>query len=257
MVKSDPIQIIQGSVFHSRTLPASNRFSYPHFNLLLDIDQQAVWQSDLSAGLTIVDRDFGLPNSKTQGLRSRLFEVVTPPAEMTWDRILLQTMPRMVGYVFNPVSFWYFINQDQLVAVLCEVNNTFSERHFYWIYQDNQNLNGKWIKMNKDFHVSPFMPRDGYYEFRFDLAEKNIRSDIQYFAADGQLRLNTYIKGEITKFQSQLKTQIYLRYGWMTAVVVMRIHYQALKLFLKKVPFFKLPKKLNKEVSDESSLIRS
>jgi len=257
MVKSDPVQIIQGTVFHSRTQPSANRFSYPHFNVLLDIDQESKLSSYFSAGFRIVDRDFGLQKSSTSGLRSRLFEVVTPPSEMKWDRILLQTMPRLGGYVFNPVSFWYFTKENHLVAVLCEVNNTFSERHFYWIYQNGQDLNRQWVQMNKEFHVSPFMPRDGYYQFRFDLSEQNIRSDIQYFSSEHQLRLNTYVKGDISKFERSMRFQIYLRYGWMTALVVARIHYQALKLFFKKVPFFKLPKKLNKEVSDESSLVRS
>ena len=85
------------------------------------------------------------------------------------------TMPRMLGYVFNPVSFWFCRDRSgALRAVLCEVNNTFGESHCYLVHHDDLRPiePDAWLDGRKAFHVSPFLPVEGGYRFRFRLDER-------------------------------------------------------------------------------------
>jgi hypothetical protein len=85
---------------------------------------------------------------------------------LAFDEIKLITMPRILGYLFNPVSFWLCYHQKKLISVIAEVNNTFKETHSYICHKNGDEISDKcWFKAQKDFHVSPFYPRQGYYKF--------------------------------------------------------------------------------------------
>ena len=93
------------------------------------------------------------------------------------------TMPRLFGYVFNPVSFWFCRDRDgRLRAVLCEVNNTFGEHHCYLVHHDDRRPieADAWLDGRKAFHVSPFLPVEGSYRFRFRLDAERAHVDVNY-----------------------------------------------------------------------------
>lgn len=241
-----------GQVGHVRLGIRENSFKYPIFNFLFRCqDEEAVveeFQSRFWRFLTLRGKDYlsGETDSFELGVRNFLNRHCQYDAEEVW----LQTMPRMFGYGFNPVSFWFCKKAGQLDAVLAEVNNTFGERHFYWLHVPGQAIvANEWLRAKKVFHVSPFYPVDGYYEFRFQLSEQKSRVDINYFSDTGKVRLVTWIEGRFLALEEQSLMGLLWRYGWMTPAVILRIHWQALILWRKRVAFFSKPAPPSKEVT--------
>ena len=146
--------------------------------------------------------------------------------------IFLQTFPRIIGYVFNPVCFWYCYDEDKLIAIICAVNNTFGESHNYVIKLEEDKTT---YTLPKEFHVSPFYDINGKYKFDFS---KNNNVKIDYYF-DIRLQLWTDL--------NLLKT--FFQHPFYTVLVIILIHYQALKLFFKKNKYFSKPIKLSKDVT--------
>jgi DUF1365 family protein len=167
----------------------------------------------------------------------------------------LQTYPRVLGYTFKPVSFWYCHRaaEDQggaLRAIVVEVNNTFGERHCYVL---NAPRYGAQQRATKVFHVSPFNPVQGHYRFRFMRSANDMQarivarvdyyddspavSDISLDAAV----LQTSLSGRLQPITPATLRRALWRYPAMTLGVMLHIHMQALRLWLKKVPFFRKP----------------
>ena len=171
--------------------------------------------------------------------------------------IFLHTFPRVLGYVFNPVSFWFCERADgALRAVVCEVNNTFGERHCYLLDPGSGVLNGSPLTATKVFHVSPFCKVQGHYTFRFMFASpkhgKPLRSlaRIDYDDGEGPLLL-TSIAGSAHPLDARNVLRVFFGYPLMTLGVVAKIHWQALKLLFKRVPFLRKPTPPAANVSHE------
>ncbi len=247
-------QIGFGSVRHTRLRPAANRFAYRSYFLRLPM--RTLTQSPL-AQRTLVRNRFGLfavndadhgdggdPIAWIDGLLARA-GIADAQGEL-W----LHTFPRVLGYVFNPVSFWFCHRSDgALRAVVCEVNNTFGERHCYLLaHDDGRPLRwGEELVAGKAFHVSPFCRVSGRYRFRFMLAEPKAAGEAPRFVAridhddaDGPLLL-TSIEGRLEVASDRALLRAFLGYPVFTFGVIARIHWQALRLWLKRVPFFSKP----------------
>lgn len=236
------VKLGEGHVFHSRRTDVETRFTYGTFFLHFNVDEEPALHKILHSkfknvfSLRASDYLEGHARPLAESIRLFLKERAAYQAEEVW----LQTMPRMLGYGFNPVSFWILKRQGKTEAVLVEVNNTFGQRHFYWIHPEGT-LEGVWHKAQKVFHVSPFQPTEGSYEFRFQFSERSSAVDINYRGQNGEMRLITWIKGELTDLPAKSLRSLIWRYGWMTPLVVLRIHYQALVLWFKKVPYVPKP----------------
>jgi DUF1365 family protein len=250
-----------GKVRHVRLRPVRHAFAYtvyqlrlplralasrPLTNLLLSRNRfnlLAFWDSDHGDGATP-------PLAWIEGLLQR--EGIDDATGEIW----LQTFPRVLGYVFNPVSFWFCERSDgTLRAIVCEVNNTFGERHSYLLANpDGTPLRwGIELAAAKVFHVSPFCRVEGRYRFRFEQetqadGEMRHRARIDYDDRDGPLLL-TSIAGSTRAPTTAALLSVFLRLPAMTLVVQLRIHWQALRLWLRKVPFFPKPLPPSKEVS--------
>jgi DUF1365 family protein len=185
-----------------------------------------------------------------QWIEQLLFNHNIPDAD---GEIWLQTFPRLLGYVFNPVSFWFCHRRDgALRAVLCEVNNTFGERHFYLLDIGRPIDNAMELIARKLFHVSPFCAIEGNYLFQFI---KNCRTGyedtlarIDYHTTEGALLL-TNIRGSSHELNDSNVLLALMRYPLMNFMVITRIHWQAHKLWLKRVPFFRKPSPPLEELS--------
>lgn len=155
----------------------------------------------------------------------------------------LHTFPKVLGYVFNPVSFWYFHNkQDECLSILAEVNNTFGERHFYLLSgTPGERVNkGKTLTADKVFHVSPFFPVSGEYRFRFmDKSDRSV-ARIDYYDAN-QLQLTTSVSGQLLTPSTGLWVKTLARFGWFSVNIIVKIHWQALKLWWKGARFHSKP----------------
>lgn len=245
------IQLAEGHVFHGREEGIKHRFKYPIFYVFFasreEADLQRLLKSRFSRFLSIKATDYlrGTSESIDQGIRNFLQEECAFHAE----EVELLTLPRMFGYAFNPVSFWFARRNGKLEAVLCEVNNTFGERHFYWIHPNQEIAADQWYEAQKVFHVSPFFPVEGFYRFRFQMHAERFHIDINYFGSDKKLRLATWLQGTFSKFENIKFRHLLWRYGWMTVLIVIRIHFHALILWRNKIPFFKKPLPPNKGVS--------
>lgn len=252
-----PGSFLESQVYHARTETARNSFRYPVLNLFVAPEGLAELNRFFRRrffGLMSVNAGDYLAGDRSVDLGGSVRSFVRENFGYNAGQIRLQTMPRMAGYVFNPVSFWYFFRESEkqshaLEAVLCEVNNTFGERHFYWLYQGGADLNGQWLESKKEFHVSPFFQVDGRYRFRFFCSADRIEAHIQLLSDDGELKLNTWVKGHFRDLRELSLLRVALKYGWMTPLVVLRIHYQALKLFLKRVRFYSKPERPESDVT--------
>lgn len=239
------ILIGRGHVGHARAVQAKNHFKYPAFFFLLKCSSEQIFQNALKTGyrgvFSLSSKDY--LDGKSVDFQSGIQNFLKQNCHFEVDEVWLHTMPRMLGYVFNPVSFWLCKKNGNLEAVLVEVNNTFGERHFYWIHPPEGMDSKKWFRADKVFHVSPFFSTDGYYRFNFNLSDRHARIDINYYGNDDKLRLATWIEGDLSDLFEHNLTSIIWRYGWITLLVPLRIHWQALRLWLKKVRFYPKPEK--------------
>lgn len=257
------IQLAWGKVRHRRTAPKVNEFSTgacftrirfeksqratPVKTGMLGIDRPSI--------VSLYGRQFGfdrhqrsLPEQATEmqkQVQAQSGNDLTGPIE-------LHTFPKMLGYAFNPVSFWFFHNiAGQCLAVLCEVNNTFGERHFYLLQGENGMPVNKGVTLfaDKQFHVSPFFPVKGSYRFRFMDSGNRTVARIDYFDQE-ELKLTTSVSGELTQPTNLLWLYTMLKYGWFTFMVIAKIHWQALKLLLKGAKFHTKPSPPEKSLTE-------
>jgi DUF1365 family protein len=255
-----------GQVRHSRLAPKRHAFAYPTYFLMLplrslqkQVAQSGQWQINRSGPLSFFETDHGDGRSTEKGGAVAWIDELLQREGIldATGEVWLHTYPRVLGYTFKPVSFWYCHRKpdDQggaLRAIVVEVNNTFGERHCYVL--DNPRY-GVDQQADKVFHVSPFNPVQGHYRFRFMRSGQEGSQDqqrtvarIDYFdhlaGADRSAEtplLQTSVSGTLQPLTQAVMRSALWRYPAMTLGVVLHIHTQALRLWLKKVPFFQKP----------------
>jgi DUF1365 family protein len=265
-----------GQVRHTRLRPTRHAFAYPTYFLMLPL-RSLRKAADLAAGnptgwainrpgaLSFHEVDHGDGRPPHQGGAVAWIDELLQREGIhdATGELWLHTYPRVLGYTFKPVSFWYChrAQDDQggaLRAIVVEVNNTFGERHCYVLDAPRYGLEQRAAKV---FHVSPFNPVQGHYRFRFmrsapgdSQAQSRTVARIDYFDdaptqtgagpadsnADAAL-LHTSISGTLQPVTAAALRRALWHYPAMTLGVVLHIHTQALRLWLKKVPFFRKP----------------
>ena len=241
--------IFKASIYHKRFFPKANQFRYSGFYIKFSINRLQSLKSLLFSVncfnlFSFYEKDHGYKDGSQ--LEAWAKDTLGKAGLHNFEgRIVLQTFPRVLGYVFNPISFWYCYNQEELKAVICEVNNTFGESHSYVIKNHNKNN----VMLPKEFHVSPFYDIKGDYEFDF---QKNNFVKINYYF-DNKLQLMTSINGEKISWSDFNLFKIFVRYPFYTIFVILFIHYQAIKLFIKKNKYFPKPKKLTSNITYENN----
>jgi hypothetical protein len=232
-----------GTLRHRRFSPARHEFTYPLFLAFLDIDRIAELMRispfaahNRWAWASFYDADhFG---NLALPFRRRLEDdarqhYVTPPS----GQVFLLTHLRYLGYNFNPVSFFYCYNQQGAFdRVLAEVNNTFGETQNYWLTPAVERPAGENRKYRfpKSFHVSPFMPLNHEYEWTFTPpGDRLVVESINY--ENGQMLFDSTLKLERHDWSRRELHRALLRFPCITAKIVAGIHWQALRLLLKRV----------------------
>ena len=232
--------VIAGTVMHRRMHPVANAFRYPAFCLRIPLSD-ASW--DRGGMVSFRTRDHGARDGTSLDAWARAL-LASEGIACDGD-IVLYAFPRMLGYVFNPVSFWVCRDaQRQVHAVIAEVNNTFGEHHLYVLANEDGSsiASGQTMRSRKAFHVSPFCEVKGEYRFRFHFSEERWLARVDYFedAAAKTPLLATSISGTVEPMPRHA-ARLFWRYRWFTLGVIARIHWQAARLWMRGVPWFAKP----------------
>lgn len=238
-------QLFLGHVMHRRLRPAVNSFVYPVFYIALPLRQldavrRPLFSIDRPNLLSLQTRDHGARDGSPL---LPWIEALLARHGLPHDgEIVLQTFPRVLGYVFNPVSFWFCHDRHgALIAVLAEVNNTFGGTHSYLLHDHGRPLADRAVLIaDKRFHVSPFCRIEGSYRFRFRRDENLQVARIDYYddhATHSPLLL-TALSGRPRPWTTAGLLGALLRMPLLTFGVIARIHWQAFKLWIKKTPFY-------------------
>jgi uncharacterized protein len=243
---------IRGETFHGRKGAVKNAFRYSVDYLMLDPDRATgprLFSRNARNLISVHDVDHGGAPGQGRGT-AWVREVLANHGLDGPQRILLLAQPRVMGHVFNPVSFWLcYDHLGHLRAAIAEVTNTYGDRHSYLCHHpDNRPIaRDDTILARKIFHVSPFQPVEGSYSFRFDIKPDRIGIWIDYTTQSGGLYTN--LTGPRLPLTNAAILATCLRRPFGSRRVLALIHWQALKLALKRVKFHNRPTPPREDVS--------
>lgn len=235
-----------GNVMHRRLRPKHHRLQYRVFSLLLDLDEAEELNRKLRFFslnrfnlLGFRASDHGGGQESTDDLKAHVIKVAKDAGiERPICRVELLCYPRVLGYVFNPLSVYFcYGNEGRLLATLYEVGNTFAERHTYVLGANDCSQISQ--RAEKVFYVSPFIAKEGAYRFRIRPPaqdEAGVEVSIQHSDKDGPILFAAF-KGRRRPFTDRQVVRLWLKHPLMTMKVVAAIHWEALHLWRKRVPW--------------------
>ena len=157
----------------------------------------------------------------------------------------------MLGYVFNPISIFYCEHADgSLRAIICEVRNTFGEQHCYVLHANGEAMDYEQPHTKaKLFHVSPLLEREGEYRFRFTMPQRNFAVAIRLYDDNEVLRVATALSGQRRELADRNLLTLFLRIPLVTMKIMVAIHWQALKIWVRGGRFFSKPEQHSSDIS--------
>ena len=247
--------IYNGKVIHRRFKPKEHYFKYNVFSLLIDLDELEIIQNKIKIFsynkfniISFYETDHG-PRDGTSLKKWIIKNLKDIGINNENIQIKLLCYPRIFGYVFNPLSVFFIYDQNsRLISILYEVKNTFGEQHTYIFKTDND----KTIINNcsKKFHVSPFIEMECHYYFRVLKPSDKISVIIDQSDKDGKL-LYASQDGNARKLNEKNLLISYISHPLMTFKIIVAIHYEALKLWLKGIKFVKKKFNIKNNISIE------
>ena len=250
--------LYHGEVVHRRLSPVRHELRYKVFNLFADVDRLAETAAALRLFsynrlnlFSIMDRNHGPGDG-------------TPVAEHAWKlvraaaggdavkRVFMFCYPRVLGYVFNPLTVYYgFDADDRLRLMIYEVNNTFGGRHSYVVPVGDAPTQ----RAPKHFFVSPFNAVEGDYTFRFTAPEERMALGVALSVKDAPV-LNAYVSGQRAPLTDRALLAAFLGVPLLTFKVIGAIHLEALRLWWKGLRLNRRPDAPNHtiDVLPEASL---
>jgi hypothetical protein len=252
-VSGPTLDLVSGTTFHGRKGAVRNSFRYGIDYVLLDPEGQGpfprLFARNRAALVSVHDRDHGGAPGAGRGV-AWVREVLAAHDLPGSVRILLLAQPRVLGHVFNPVSFWLCHDADgALRVVIAEVTNTFGDRHCYLCHRDDLGpiTRSDIVAARKLMHVSPFQPVEGGYRFRFDIGAERIGIWIDYDREGGGLYAT--LTGRRRPLGTWGMIRACLRRPFGSRRVLALIHWQALILWIKGARYRPRPAPPASEVS--------
>lgn len=246
---------IAGKTFHGRRGGIDNAFRYRVDYLALDPEAEItgprLFRRNRAGLISLWDRDHGgAPGQGRGALWARDVLAAHGLSDVTRGPLTLIAQPRVLGHVFNPVSFWLAHDEGgDLRAVIAEVSNTFGDRHSYLCHHEDRRsiTRSDTLQAQKIFHVSPFQPVEGGYTFRFDVRADRIGIWIDFSA--GHDGVYATLTGPRTPLTDAALLGSCLRRPFGSRRVLGLIHWQALKLWWKGARYRVRPEPPGEEVS--------
>ena len=236
-----------GSVTHNRLRPKRHSLRYRLYSMLVDLDELPRLSRELrlfsynSFNLfSLHDRDFG--DGGDESIRARTERHLRAAGMPADGPIRLFTLPRVLGYAFNPLSiFFCYRSNHTLLAILYEVHNTFGERHAYLI-PVQENAGASVLQdCSKALYVSPFIDMKMRYQFHIVAPDARMRVKIVGADESGPLIVATQIADRVKLTDSAL-ARVFFTHPLVTLKVIGAIHWEALQLCLKGVPIQSKPR---------------
>lgn len=237
--------IYAGHVLHARSRPKKHSLRYSVFSLLIDLDEidalnagMRLFGYNRAAVYSVHDADHG--NGRKGELRAWLKDrLAAAGLEGDGWKIRMLCYPRILGYVFNPITVYFcYCPEGHLAAVLYEVCNTFNERHTYVIPVEAEADGILRHRCAKEMYVSPFMPMNCEYNFRISPPGDDVAINIGESDPDGPLLFATF-SGKRRPLSDRALLRMLMAYPLMTMKVMGGIHWEALRLWWKGVPIYR------------------
>ena len=247
--------IYKGFVTHRRFKPLRHYFSYKTFSILFDLKEIedlhkkiGIFSFNKFNIFSFYNKDHGSRdgNDLTEWVKKNLKNY---NLDFNVSKIKLLCFPRVLGYVFNPLSIFYCYDENVLKAILYEVKNTFNEQHNY-IFPVNNSSKIITQQCNKKFYVSPFIKMDTFYNFRLTEPEESIRILIKQTDKEGKVLVACQIGNRQTMSFKNLLVNFFT-HPMMTFKIMISIHYEALRLWKKGAKFKKRKVKIKNNISLE------
>ncbi len=248
--------IYNGTVVHKRFKPKTHYFKYSVFSLLIDLSDLVSLNKKIKFFsynqfnlMSFYEKDHGNRDGS-----SLILWVKKNLKDNNIDtenvKIKLLCYPRILGYVFNPLSVFYIYDSGgKLICILYEVKNTFGEQHTY-IFKVDDDKNLYQHNCSKKFHVSPFIEMDCKYFFRVLKPGEKISVIIDQYQTDEKILFASQ-DGKRADFNSKELIKSYIKHPLMTLKIISAIHYEAFKLWIKGIKFVKKKLKIKNNITFE------
>jgi DUF1365 family protein len=246
-----------GSVIHKRFKPKEHFFKYKVFSLFLDLSELNELDDKLNffslnkfnlISFHEIDHGNRDGSSLLDWVKNNLSKNNVSTVNI---KVKLLCYPRILGYVFNPLSVFFVYDQNEnLISILYEVKNTFGEQHTYFFKVENQN---KLIQNNcsKKFHVSPFIEMNCNYFFKILNPAQKLSVIIDQYDQKGKILFASQ-DGERSDLTSRNLMKSYLKHPLMTFKIISAIHFEAFKLWMKGIKFIKKKFKIKNNLTIEN-----
>ncbi len=238
--------IYPGTVVHTRLRPVRHRLKYRVFSLLLDCEGldaldkcSRLFSHNRFNLVSMYDEDHGDGSAIAPYLRS-LAQKAASGGEV--KRFLMLCYPRVLGYVFNPLTVYYGLDETGAVRLLIyEVSNTFGQRKTY-VLPVAPHTQGETIgqRCPKELYVSPFNDVSGIYSFHLTPPGERLTVGVALSDGEGPL-LKAHFRGERRPFSDAGLLRALARTGWLTLKVTLAIHFEAARLWLKGLRMVRRP----------------
>lgn len=230
------------TVMHRRLHPKPHEFVYRIFLFLLDLDEipaltlaVPIFSAEEPNLYSLRNEDYFQFHSRGLHANLETFLQTQNIAERP-ARIRLLTLPRMLGYTFNPISiFFCFDEEDRPLTSVVQVGNTFGELKPYLVPLDESG-SGFHIRVPKNYYVSPFSPLDLAFDFRFKNPGRHLHIAIDSYQGDKKTLVST-LSGTRTELNTSNLARLTLAFPLVTLKVILLIHWEALRLWLKGIPY--------------------
>lgn len=241
--------LYRATVMHNRLAPKKHRFHYNVFMFYIDLDEietlsKRLWMLSINKFNFFSLRNnehlqlpAGNPD-KTKSIKEQITLYLSQNGiELGKGKIMLLTNLNVLGYNFNPVSFYFCFDENNLpLCAVCEVGNTFGEMKPYLLTKENFSADSYHLNTTKYFYVSPFIDHDTNFDFNLVIPAERLNIRIDDYRQDERFFIST-LTGKKKKLSNLNLLGYSIRFPFITLKIITLIHWNALLLWMKKIPF--------------------